>query len=168
MKVLNIVRHAKSSWDNVNLSDFERPLTKRGIKNAGELAQVLNNIEAQVDLIVSSAAERAITTAELVAQELTLNPILVSGERFYNSNTSDWLETIHETHSDINELMLVGHQPILSSLINTFINEPIDHVITCSCTRLYFNTDEWGAVNRETFSKGVHYNRHNWEGDPLI
>ena len=168
MKVLKIVRHAKSSWDNSNITDFDRPLTKRGTKNAKELATVLDNAHTHIDLIVSSAAVRAKTTANVIAEHYQSNqPKLITEERLYHATVESWMETIQGTSNGFDELMIIGHQPTLSMLTNSLISDPIDHVITSSCSRLLFDTMAWSQVTRHTFHKGVHYNRHDWNGIAL-
>ncbi len=72
-RVLTLVRHAKSSWNDANLSDFERPLNSRGLKNAPEMGKRLADENYLVDSIISSPAVRAITTAEFIASEIEFN-----------------------------------------------------------------------------------------------
>ena len=72
-RVLTLTRHAKSSWNHSDLSDFERPLNSRGLKNAPEMGKRLHDANYQVDIIISSSAARAVTTAELIARELDYN-----------------------------------------------------------------------------------------------
>src|SRR2546421_80442 len=98
MKTLTLARHAKSSWDDLELSDFERPLNKRGRKDAPFMGELLHSRGFRPDLIVSSPANRALTTARIIAEELEypLDRIIVN-EKLYEADSGDILNVARAT-----------------------------------------------------------------------
>jgi phosphohistidine phosphatase len=117
MKRLTIVRHARADWDNRQYSDFERPLNRRGQQQAREMAQKLGPLVRSADLLLTSPAVRAYTTASIFAKELNL-PLrrVVTDERLYLASGADLLTVLRETGPRIEHLMLFGHNPGITEL----------------------------------------------------
>jgi len=147
MKHLILVRHAKSSWKDPNLDDHERPLNKRGERDAPRMGARLAKREILPDLIVSSSAVRALETARIVAKKLGYRrKKIVVESRVYGASVTDLLEVIREGDDAVKTLMLFGHNPDLTELANRLGAREIDNIPTCGVLQLGFDTDKWQKV----------------------
>jgi phosphohistidine phosphatase len=146
MKTLFLVRHAKSSRDDPALPDKERPLNDRGRRDAPRMGERLAEEGVQPDLIVSSPAVRALTTAELFAKQLDykLKDIVVD-KRLYAATPDDLLEVIHELGDKSKRLMLFGHNPEFADLAHRLSNEIVE-MPTCAVAEFKFDTKSWSDV----------------------
>ncbi len=116
---LLVLRHGKSSWDSGAGSDLERPLAKRGKRDAPRVGAWLAAKGLIPDLIISSPAKRACQTARRVAKAVAADPdAVVRDERIYYGGMRDVLGILAECHPDIARVMIVGHNPILESLVS--------------------------------------------------
>ena len=147
MKTLVIVRHAKSSWDNPGLSDHERPLNKRGFRDAPMMGARLVEWGPPVDRVISSSAVRALTTAELITQEMGLpwDEILVE-ETLYHASEEDMLDLIQDQEDYIDGLMLFGHNPGLTALVNYLSDLDLGNLPTCGVVVIQFDVESWSQV----------------------
>ena len=147
---LTLVRHAKSSWDDTGLQDFERPLNKRGHKNAPMMGKRLAACGFQVDTIISSPAVRALTTASMLATEISFDPDkILRNHSMYAAGLGTLLEVVTSIDDRYRHAMLVGHNPGFTLLCNHLCGDRIDNMPTCSIARLEFDTDTWKAVARQ-------------------
>jgi len=111
MKTLYLVRHAKSSWENANLSDHDRPLNHRGERDAPRMGKRLRTRKPQPEMIVSSSAVRAKTTATILATEIGYPTSDISiDERLYGAEPKDVVSIIGELDDALACAMLVGHK----------------------------------------------------------
>ena len=119
IKTLYLVRHAKSSWNDSTLSDIQRPLNKRGLKSAPEMGKRLSSDGVSIDLIVSSSAKRAYSTAQFLDKAIDYKSSkIVQNERLYFEGSSAMLDIVQHTKPQIQALMLVGHNPDMTSFLN--------------------------------------------------
>ncbi|HSC07855.1 MAG TPA: histidine phosphatase family protein [Steroidobacteraceae bacterium] len=124
MRRLTLVRHAKSDWKNSDLKDFDRPLNRRGQKEAPQMAELLAAQQVRVDLLLTSPAVRALETARLFARALNYPPRrLKSDERLYLAQPKEILEVVRGIGSRVRHLMLVGHNPGLSEFAQALSND---------------------------------------------
>ena len=151
MKTLVIVRHAKSSWDNLSLSDHDRPLNKRGLRDAPVMGARLAKWGPPVDRVISSSAARALTTAEFITQEMGLpwDEILIE-HALYHATEEEMLEIIQDQDDYIDGLMLFGHNPGMTYLANDLSNLDLSNLPTCGVVILQFNVDSWRKVGEDT------------------
>ncbi len=148
MKKLYLVRHAKSSWDDPSLTDFSRPLNRRGEKDALFMGRRLAKQGVKPDRILASPALRAHKTAEIIAQEIGyLRYEIRYLEELYLASASTLLDTIRSLNDALTRAILVGHNPGLAELTNHFAPEPIEKMPTCSVAELHFDTDKWRLVD---------------------
>ena len=110
MKVLLLVRHGQSGWDDVKLADRDRPLTDKGKRDATKMGNRLAESEVALDMIVSSPAQRAQATAPIIARRLDFKRMhIVQDEQLYGGQVDDLLQLIKEVGGDHKRAMLVGH-----------------------------------------------------------
>ncbi len=150
MKTLYILRHAKSSWEFEELSDHDRPLNKRGRGDAVLMGQELISRKVKPDLIVSSPAVRAISTATLLGKELGYDPkeILVD-DRVYGASKKVLLEVVQETPAEVKRLLLVGHNEALSEFANMLSPQSVSRMPTAGMVALKFDCESWYDVSRD-------------------
>lgn len=117
MKTLLLLRHAKSSWDNARLSDYERPLNERGRRDAPRMGELLRHEGLIPDLIAASSAKRAAATAELVALELSLDSDIRYTEKLYLAEPNAYITLARQLDDDIETLLMVGHNPGIQELV---------------------------------------------------
>jgi phosphohistidine phosphatase len=146
VKTLTLVRHAKSSWKHPELPDRLRPLNRRGQQDAPAMGKRLAGREVEPDLIISSPATRALTTAEAIAQEIgTPAEEIRADERLYDADASELLEVVQGLDDNLNHVMLVGHNPSLTDLANA-LGCDIGNIPTCGVIELGFDGDSWTAI----------------------
>lgn len=150
MKQLIIVRHAKSDWGNPNLRDFDRPLNKRGKTNAPEMAHRLVKKQIKPQLIVSSPALRAITTAKFFADtwQMPLAEILEE-PKIYEANVDTLLKVINNFDNTYGQIAMFGHNPGLTDLVN-YLDGHIYEMPTCSIAILEFPFEDWAMISEGT------------------
>ncbi|MEJ7694686.1 histidine phosphatase family protein, partial [Daejeonella sp.] len=147
---LLLVRHAKSDWDNIKLSDFDRPLNSRGEKNAPEMAKRLLKKGMKPNQIVSSPAVRAITTARYFAKELGLETDIVKESEIYEALTSTLMDVINNLDNDYSFTALFGHNPGITSVVSNLCNKDLHNIPTCGMVLIEFPFDDWAMVSAGT------------------
>jgi phosphohistidine phosphatase len=148
MKTLFVVRHAKSDWSHEGLSDFERPLNKRGRHDAPLMGSVLGERGAKPALIRASAATRAITTARLLAESLSISPDeVVADTAMYGAGPLELLDVVAGFDDDITEAMLVGHNPTMHMLAYRLCGFDEDNLPTCGIVCIDLEMDSWADVH---------------------
>ena len=137
LKTLLVVRHAKSSWKDETLADRDRPLNKRGVRNAPEMGQRLLRRRLTPDTIISSPAVRALSTAKAIAKALAfpVSEIIVE-EDLYGCEPQDLIDVAALISTDFKIATLVSHNPAVTELANALSVEPIDDVPTCGILTL--------------------------------
>jgi len=151
MKKLYIVRHAKSSWSNASLSDFERPLNARGSGDAPVMGDVLKNANVLPDLIISSPAKRALTTAEIISDKIGYPKKKIEKEAdLYHAGPLDIFDILNDVRNEINSLMIFGHNPGFTHLVNTISNFNLPNLPTCGFVEIELILDDWKAVSKGT------------------
>ena len=146
MKTLFLVRHAKSSRDDPALPDRERPLDDRGRRDAPRMGKHLAKRDVKPDLILASPALRALTTAQLIADEIGYErKRIVVDDRLYSSSAGDLLSVIRALDKKLERVMLFGHNPEFTDLAHRLSNE-IRDLATCAVAEFRFDTKAWSDV----------------------
>lgn len=160
MKRLTLVRHAKSDWKNAGLKDFDRPLSRRGLKEAPGMAQRLAEQRVHVDLLITSPAVRALETARFFAKALKYPlRLLKSEDRLYLARPAEILEVVHGVGTRVQHLMIFGHNPGLSEFAQQLTDDPeLGELPTCAVYSMEFEIDKWsqarfGAACNATLSQ---------------
>ncbi len=151
MKKLIIIRHAKSSWDYPDLDDYERPLNGRGKKNAPEMGVRLKKRNIIPTAIISSPAKRAYSTAKKIIKALNLpKENIQTDPRLYHGSVESILQVIHSVNYNENTIMIFGHNPGLTDLVNYLTGSNIYNIPTCGVAEIDFNIDTWKSVQKKT------------------
>ena len=153
MKTLYLARHAKSSWKYPKLDDFERPLNKRGRKSAPFMGGILHKLKVSPDLIISSPANRAATTARIMAAkiEYPLENIQYS-ESIYEFSESALIRVVKHIDDAVKKAMVVGHNPGLNGLANYLGDYPVSNIPTAGIYCLDLDIASWSNI-RENCGK---------------
>ena len=146
MKTLYVMRHAKSSWDYPELSDYERPLNKRGKRDAPRMAKWLSQQEELPQTIITSGANRAFTLAKVVHEKLCCE--LQINDDLYGVGTRELLQIIRNFDDSYECLMIVGHNPELTAFINHYGSMNLLNLPTSGLVRIRFNADHWSTVHK--------------------
>jgi phosphohistidine phosphatase len=151
MLQLTLIRHAKSSWENPALNDFDRPLNKRGRKNAPLMGKVIRKRGLVFEQIVSSPALRAITTARSIAEKLGFpEQDVVQRADLYDASLNALLDCVSSLDNRYSKIALVAHNPGITALCNHLTGESITNLPTCAVALIEFDLDDWRAVDQDT------------------
>lgn len=147
-KTLILVRHAKSSWDSPGLDDRERPLNERGKKDVPRMGKFLSDKGIRPGLITSSPAVRARKTAEGIAKELGFKKSEVRiDERLYTFDEDALLRVIWGLDDGLDEVMVVGHNPAVTALLNRLTRAGVDNVPTCGAAVVEIRSESWAGAD---------------------
>lgn len=150
MKTLYVVRHAKSSWDNPEIGDIERPLSERGRRDAPRMGKRLKEKSIHPDIMLTSHARRAAATCTLMAEAMGYPQEKIKTEEgLYHANEDELLEIVRKFNPKFDDVMIFGHNPGLTEFVNSIIDEPvgIDNIPTCGIIAISFAVDSWKEVN---------------------
>ncbi len=145
MKTLYLLRHAKSSWDDSSVADFDRPLNARGEKTAPFVGSLMKEREMMPEAIISSPAKRAKQTAKLVAKAAEFPSKISYDERIYEASTARLLAVMGEIANEVDSAMLVGHNPGMESLI-WYLTGKMEPMPTAALAVIELNVDRWSDV----------------------
>jgi len=151
MKTITILRHAKSSWDNPGIVDFDRPLNQRGERDAPEMGRRMKTADIRPSLIVSSPAARAWATAKLVAVEIAYPLEFLQRERdLYHAGPKRIYDVIAAQDEGFKSIMIVGHNPGLTELANQLVPDLTSNMPTASYVSVLIDTDTWDLQSRRS------------------
>lgn len=146
MKTLYIMRHGKSSWDHDALSDFERPLNERGKKTAPFMGGLMRRRDLLPDIILSSPAKRARSTAKLVKESGAIDADVVFDERIYEACPNALHHVVAELGNAFSSVLLVGHNPGIEGFIR-YITGQIEPMPTGSLAVIELDIEKWSEIN---------------------
>lgn len=130
MRNLILLRHAKSSWKDQSLEDFDRPLNNRGKRDAPQMARKLLNKAIDFDLIISSSARRTSETAKIFADILSFRAEIIFDDNLYEASHKQILKVINQINDTFYNVILVCHNPGITNLVNYLSNNFIDNIPT--------------------------------------
>lgn len=146
-KSLYLVRHAKSSWSDPSLDDMDRPLNRRGRRNAPDMAERLAVQDHRPELIVSSPARRALDTAGHMARAGGIDEAdIVISEALYFTGVRGMLDVIAALPEAVDSAMLVGHNPAMTGLLDHLCGAGIGNMPTCAIAIVGFDASDWRRV----------------------
>ena len=148
MKTIVLVRHAKSSWKDLGLDDFDRPLNKRGKRNAPFMGKKLKERQIMPDLILSSPAKRARKTATTIAKKIGYSKKkIIFDDDMYHSSEWYLMELVRNQDDKYETLMLFGHNPGFNDFADVLLKKnPVYNIPTTGVYCIRFNVDSWKKV----------------------
>ncbi len=151
MKLLTLIRHAKSAEETDDISDFDRPLSEKGEIDAPIMGEYLAKTLPKPDLIISSPAARAASTAEIIAEKVgyPVDKIHYINE-LYLCSITEYIEVLIEQSVKIKHIFLVSHNPGTTGFANLLTGEYIDNVPTCGVVHIGLDLYKWEDVEPET------------------
>ncbi len=156
MKEVLLVRHAKSSWAFPNLKDEERPLNKRGLRDAPIMASYCKMKKMNLSHLFSSTALRAFTTADFFQKEFEIK--LSKETDLYFGDEGDWLHIINNLGDEVKFPAFFSHNPTITYFANLFNGEFIENVPTCGVIHLESTVDNWSEFHYDnTIIKNVYF-----------
>lgn len=153
MKNILLIRHAKSDWNNENLTDFERPLNARGLRDAKFMSSRLAKKGENIDCIITSAAVRALTTAQFFSQALDIDKNSIIQNRFlYGASEGQYLDIIQELDDSVQDIILIAHNPSISNLALTLCSQlELESMPTCCMVHILFPlAKSWRDIQQNT------------------
>lgn len=146
MKTLFLIRHAKSSWDNPDLNDIDRPLNERGRRDAPLMARRMSSNWSSPDGIFCSSALRARETANIMNQFWWKDREIVIDGKLYEESASSILSIIAQKNDEFKSLAFVFHNPTITYLSNVLASLSIPNVPTCGIVTLKSPANTWGSL----------------------
>lgn len=151
MKTLYLMRHAKSSWEDKNIEDIDRPLNERGNRNAPFMGQIMQQNGILPEEIITSSAERNLATLRHICPIIDFPFSNVKVDyNLYNAPVATIIMTIKEVPEYINSLMIVGHNPGMTDLVVYLSGTPIDNIPTCGIVELHYPRKSWMEIDLGT------------------
>ena len=146
-KTLYLVRHAKSSWDDPSLADRDRPLNERGLSSAPDMGRRLAAQGHKPDLVISSPARRALSTAKKLAKEMGYRESkVITDEHLYFSGTRSMVDLLEKLDDKHKKVMIVGHNPAMTSLLNILCDSEVENMPTCAVAMIEFDMESWSEL----------------------
>ena len=152
MVTLFLIRHAKSDWNDPAMADFDRPLNERGKRNAPFMGKKLVEKGEKPELLVSSTAKRAFSTAKRIAKELNYEESkIVRVDELYHAPVEAWLKVVNAFDiTQAKSIMCFGHNNGITEFVNYLTKGNIANMPTCSIAKIQFNFDKWAMVSGGT------------------
>lgn len=147
MKTICIARHGKSSWEDMSLDDYERPLLKKGINRTKKVGDFLAGKDLRPDFVISSHAKRAFQTAKILSQKLGYPTDQIQiNKSLYFSGAKAIEDAICAIPRDKDFVMFVGHNPDMTNFVNQFLEEKVDYLPTSAIVGIQFKTNNWREI----------------------
>jgi phosphohistidine phosphatase len=139
-RTLYVLRHVKSSWDDDTLSDYDRPLAERGVRDGKRLARHLAEANIRPDIVLCSSARRAQQTLSFIAASLGAPAVRMLDE-LYGADVDDVIALIHQLDDELRSVLVIGHNPCLAELAQTDEKFPTGALAT-----LRWDAEHWEDV----------------------
>ncbi|MCP4439983.1 MAG: histidine phosphatase family protein [Aureispira sp.] len=148
-KTLYLLRHAKSSHKEPSLVDFERPLKKKGMRDAAMMGEVLRKRGVEVDLILTSSAKRTKETVQFMTKEMAYSDKIDEEKEIYRCSPSTLLKIIGQLDDKYQSVMIVGHNPAMMEVTNQLGDTTLQKMPTCGLSAIKFETDSWAKAAKQ-------------------
>jgi phosphohistidine phosphatase len=148
MKSVLILRHAKSSWKDPDLPEHDRPLNKRGKRDAPLMGRLLKREDLVPEIMISSTAIRARSTAEAVAKASGHKGEIILNKSLYAAGPEAYLGVMHDLSDEYIRVLIIGHNPGLEELVEMLTGE-IHLMPTCSLAHLKFRVGKWSVIDNK-------------------
>jgi phosphohistidine phosphatase len=147
MKRLFIIRHAKSSWKDLTLDDFDRPLNKRGKLNAPMMGDRLKSRDILPDIIISSPALRTKKTAKIIANKINYEKKIIYKKELYESSSSILSDIISKIDDKNSVAFIFGHNTGINGFVEKYV-DLYDNVPTCGVVEIEFDCKKWIEIDK--------------------
>lgn len=146
---LTLLRHAKSSWKDPALADLDRPLTKRGRRDADAMASRMVAHGATFSVVLASPARRARETIGRMLVSLPAQDAQLSfDQRFYTFERDTLVDALRQTDDGLDDIMIVGHNPALHEILQWLTNETIADFPTCAAAQVVLTLPRWSKLKQ--------------------
>lgn len=147
MKNLLIIRHAKSSWDDPELDDHERPLNKRGLNDAPLMGNILTEYNLKLDKVYSSTAKRARMTIEIIANIIGITDTTIEfSSELYNASRREILNFLRRIPDELKTVAIVGHNPGLTDIVRFLLYDFDYELPTCAIVCMELEITSWSEL----------------------
>ena len=147
MKILLLLRHAKSSWKDESLSDFDRPLNERGKKAAQAIGRYIRKQKIMPDLVLSSPAVRARETTGIITTTAKLTAEIRYDQRIYEADPLRLVQVVSQIEDNFCSVLLVGHNPGIEALLGSLTGSS-QHMPTAALAKIRLEgVDEWSEIS---------------------
>lgn len=147
MKTIFLIRHAKSSWADPGMDDFDRPLNERGLADAPEMAKRLRKSKHPIDLILSSPAKRAYKTAKIFAEAFGIHKKEIQlADQLYLASAETIRQVLADISPAVDHIALFAHNPGITDFANRLTNAHIDNMPTCAVFAAAADVEDWSAI----------------------
>jgi phosphohistidine phosphatase len=153
-RTLYLLRHAKSSWKDDSLADFDRPLKGRGRDAAERMGKRLASEKLEDAMLICSPAARTRETAQIVLKHSRLRMDQRFDERIYDASLRDLLQVVSELPDDKQTAMMIGHNPGFEELL-TFLTGEARRMPTCALAKIKLGVESWKDVKAGEGSLGL-------------
>lgn len=158
MKRLILVRHAKSSWNFPELSDHDRPLNKRGQRDAPKMAHHIAELFPRPELFISSTSVRTNQTARHFLEAYAIPPDQILQESdLYHPGLENFVSVISSIADRIGTVMMFSHNPGVTSFVNRMTKSYVDNVPTCGVAVIDFEIESWKLIDQKSVGNLAHY-----------
>lgn len=156
---LYVMRHSKSSWSNLNLKDFDRPLNKRGKKNAKLVCELFVTKKVNFDYVLVSSSKRTKKTLQILLKKLKKPKKIFSSKKLYLTDEKKIIEYIKKVPKTYNSILLINHEPVITNLVRELIKNHNGNLFkllnykfsTSAFAKINFKIKDWSEV----LNKGV-------------
>jgi len=155
VKTLLLMRHAKSSWKQSGLTDRERPLNRRGKRDAPKMGRLLREQGLVPQYILSSTALRARLTAEAVAEASGCDGELLLLDGLYGAEPQDYVHALHLVPDGVDPVLVIGHNPGIEDLLEV-LTDHRERLPTAAMVHLRLPIERWGDLTHHTEAEWVH------------
>jgi len=144
VKTVLLIRHAKSSWTDASLNDFDRPLNDRGKRDAPEMAKRLSDKKIKIDTFISSPAKRAKKTALFFAKEFGVDEKdVIYKTELYAAPSEVFYDVIEKLDDDADHVAIFSHNPGITEFANSLTDVHADDMTTCSIFAIKSEVKKW-------------------------
>jgi phosphohistidine phosphatase len=151
MKKLILLRHAKSSWKDLSINDFDRPLNKRGNLDVSIMANEFLKKNIKLDFIISSSAKRTLDTAKVFAEVVRFESNILKNDELYEASSYEILKCINQIDNFYINVLIVCHNPGITNLANYLSDFLIDNIPTTGIVGFSFDGD-WKEIKEKSCS----------------
>ena len=158
MLELYVMRHAKSSWDNLDLPDHDRPLSTRGKRNAKKICEFFVKKKIKFDLIIVSSSKRTKKTLKILKKRIKKPKKIIISKKLYLVNENKILLKLKKIKNNYKKVLLINHEPAVTSLANYLVKNTDNSLFklmnykfpTSTFAKIIFDLDKWSLINSKT------------------